>query len=603
MIRLFCVTMVIFIVQKPLFMLYNMSVDESVTVGDYLDVVWHGIPLDMTMTGYTLVMPWLLLTLSYFTGRNFQSWIRKGLAAYYVIISLLLALIFVADTVMYAFWHFKLDDTVFMYLDNPKGAFASVSTVFMLLATLVFCIIVAVYVMSLWSVLPRRALKSPRNRWTSLVMLPLGALLFLIIRGGVGQGTANVTKAYYCDNPYLNHSAVNCGFNLFYALAHRQNFSEEFRYYEDNERQALVNGMYHTESIEPDTLLRVKRPNIILIVWEGCGASITGCLGSSAGATPNLDRMAEEGILFSNCQANSFRTDRGLVSIFAGWLGLPTASLMRMQSKSDKLPGLAKALQREGYSTDFWYGGDISFTSMGAFMLQNGFQKTYDETDFSSNDRLTDWGVPDGILFDKVAADIEQRSGKEPFFISILTLSSHEPWEVPYGRLEDKVANSFAYTDDCIGRFVDRLRNSSLWGNTLVVIVPDHGALTTDALNVSSPEVMHIPLVMCGGAVKESREIKTLMNQSDIAATLLGQLGIDHDAFVFSRDVLGKSYTSPSAFHTSKTEFTYFDETGFTTVDLNSDKEIYGADDSGSRASKGRAVLQTLYEVVDKLNK
>lgn len=600
LLRLFCMTILLFIIQKPVFMLYNNG--AGVSFSDYVDVVWHGIPLDITMAGYTLVLPWLILTASYFieSGNGSRPWTKLLLRPYYIVISIILALIFLSDTVMYDFWHFKLDTTVFLYLDKPKEVMASVSIVFIFMALAILIITSGIYYIAFYSIVPKQVIKKPYHPLYSLLMLPTGALLFLCIRGGVGEGTANVTKAYYSENQYLNHCAVNSAFNMFYSMAHHQNFDEEFQYFDEEECNSLTKGIYHTESVDSDTLLNTQRPNIILIVWEGCGAAVTGCLGAEEGATPNLDKLAAEGVFFSNCQANSFRTDRGLVSIMSGWLGFPTASLMRIPGKSGRLPGIARTLLKEGYTTDFWYGGDISFTSMGAFMLQNGFQKTYSDVDFPSADRLTDWGIPDGTLLDRLASDIEQRNSSTLYFTCALTLSSHEPWEVPFHRLDNKVLNSFAYTDHCIGRFVERIKKTEQWDNTLIIIVPDHGILSPTSNETTCRTMSHIPLLMTGGAVRGPKRIDSMMNQSDLAATLLGQLNIPHNDFIFSRDVMSKTYTHHTAIYASKSEVAYFDDSGNSVYDFIGDKLLNSDGDNDSvssaiRVNKCKAILQNLY--------
>ena len=595
LLKLFLVLMLIFVLQKPVFMLYNSSVCEGLTFYDYLAVMWHGLALDSTMSGYVLVIPWIVLFVSFFVKVN----LRKWLMPYFSVILLLLAIIFVADVVMYGFWQFKLDSTVFIYTDKPADALASVSGLFVFLTIVSIIVLTVAYCALVYYVLPSGVLNESSKPLHSLVMIPVLGLMFIMIRGGVGEGTANVTSAYYSEKQFLNHSAVNSAFNMFYSLSHQQDFASEFQYYDDEkELNSLMQGIYNTESVEPDTLFTTKRPNVILVVWEGCGASLAGCVGADGDITPNLDRLAKEGILFTNCYANSFRTDRGLVSINTGWLGYPTASLMKIPEKCEKLPGIAKKLKEVGYHTEFWYGGDINFTNMGGFMLQNGFEKTYSDKDFSRKERSTDWGVPDGPLFDKVLESI--KGMKSPFFSSIMTLSSHEPWEVPYKRLDNKVENSFAYTDDCIGRFVEGLKACGKWDNTLLIIVSDHGAVGQEGKNFSSIDVMHIPLLMTGGAIRQAREIGTIMNQSDIPATLFGQLGISHDEFVFSRDVMSKSYTYPCAVHCSKIAFSFCDSTGLSTYDLDGNMVVQNVDEIGNnkeeRVRKGKAILQTLYK-------
>lgn len=594
LVSLFAATILLFVCQKPLFMLYNSSAGGNMTVGDWFAVMWHGLPLDMTTCAYTLVVPYLALLATFFL--RFR--LRRVLMPYYCIVMAIISLIFVADTVMYSFWHFKLDTTVFLYTDKPADAMASVSLWFIIGAVAAFAVVYALSLIIIYKVLPKGIMTDCRNRVKALWMLPFAPLLFLMIRGGIGDGTANVSNAYFSDNQFLNHSAVNSSFNMLYSMAHKQNFAKEFHYFDDEAQcDSLLADVFNTESVDTDTLLNNRRPNILLIVWEGCGGTVAGCAGATLDATPNLDRLADEGIFFSNCHANSFRTDRGLVSINSGWLGMPTASLMKIPQKCETLPGIAKTLAQEGYATDFWYGGDITFTNMGGFMLQNGFHKTISDKDFPHADRSSNWGVPDSTVFAKVAADIAGRNSQKPWFTEIMTLSSHEPWDVPYKRLKGEIENSFAYTDHCLGIFINKLKTMPVWNNTLVIIIPDHGVLSNPKYSLSSSQLVHIPLVFTGGAIKEKRTVPTLMNQSDFAATLLGQLGISHSDFIFSRDVMSSTYKQPSAIHTSKVEMTYYDPMGYTTMDLTSEKTVTDSGHGGKeRILKGKATLQKLYE-------
>lgn len=617
LVRIFAVSMLTFIIGKPLFMLYNHASDPTVTLTDYADVVWHGLSLDMTVAGYILVIPWIIVCMPFGmkkpqrtdrkrTKGGKRSWLFYTLGAYLTVAGILTSLIFVADTVMYDFWHFKLDSSVFLYTDKPGDALASVSTLFVLLVSLSWLLLAAATVWAYIKILPRKTLKLAATPFAYAVLLPLGGVIFLMIRGGLGEGTANVSKAYYSDRQFLNHASVNPTFNMLYSLGKSKDFAGEFNTFSEEECDELTDGIYTTESEDTNNLLNTERPNIVMIVWEGCGASLVEILGGECNVTPNLCRIASEGVLFTNCYANSFRTDRGLVSIMSGWLGMPTASLMKIPEKCESLPGLPRALREAGYKTDFWYGGDITFTNMSGYMLQMGFQNTVSDKDFSAEDRsYSKWGVPDHILFEKATASLlsAERLHDAPFFTTILTLSSHEPWEVPYRRLNKKRQNSFAYTDECIGNFIDTLKASQLWQNTLVVILPDHGVMIEDTEKASDITVAHIPIVLTGGAVKKSSRINILMNQSDLAATLLGQLGVEHGQFTFSRDVLSDSYKYHTAVHTFINGVTFVDSTGYTTFDNTADEVIATSGQKESpetelRAKRGRAILQLLYKNV-----
>lgn len=611
LVKLFLASLSIFVLQKPLFMLFNSSAHPEVGVKDYFDVMYHAVPLDLTVSAYLTVIPWLVVLCSCFVGdgnrrasrhggKGTGSMVRRILVPYYAIMSILISLVFVADTVLYGFWNFKIDSTVFIYTDKPGDALASVSTWYVVMCVLAILVFFISYLSSYRICLPKRAWKRLFFKASAIPMLLVGGLLFLAIRGGVGEGTANVSNVYYSENQYLNHSAVNPVFNMIYSLMHQQNFAEEFRFFDKEEAEEIANQIYPKKQANAeeltDTLLSSQDVNVLLIVWEGCGAKMS----DSRIITPYLNEIADEGVLFTRCYSSSFRTDRGLISIMTGWLGMPSASLMKIPNKCNNLPGIAQSLHEQGYYTDFWYGGDISFTNMGGFMLANGFTITHSDTDFSRKERsYSKWGVMDEVLLDKLESDIAKRDASSRWFTSVLTLSSHEPWEVPYSRIGDEKQNSFAYTDECIGRFVNRLKKSDAWKDLLIVIVPDHGVIADDSDTRSSMDVIHIPLVLSGGALRTThKRIDTIMSQSDLAATLLAQLGIDHSQFPFSRNVLSSSYTYPTAFHTSPIDATFIDSTGITTYDLNGKCVTFSTNKEGdnSRTKKSQAILQTLYD-------
>lgn len=594
--------MFFFVLQKPFFMLYN-AVDfppNSNLLVDVLSVMYHGMPLDSTVVAYTLTVPCLILLATWWIeDASVIRSVSMGFQVYYVVLSVLFSIVFILDTVLYSFWKFKLDATIFIYTDKPGDAIASVSVLFLISGLLVAVLLACAYGLSYVKLIRCQHMSDDSHKMVSwLVMIPVIVLLVFMIRGGIGKGTSNVTRAYYSESKFLNHAAVNPIFNLLYSMMHQQDFASECQYFDESTRKDLIHNIYNTNSIDTDTLFSSVRPNIVLVVWEGCGASMVGAVGGNPEVTPCLNRMASEGILFSNCQSNSFRTDRGLVSILSGWLGFPAVSLMKLPEKCESLPGLAKSLRTVGYHTDFWYGGDISFTNMGGYMLQNGFQKTFSERDFSRSEIFSEWGVADGTLFDRVLDDISKRSGTaQPYFTTILTLTSHEPWQTPTKYLDAEIENSFAYTDACLGKFVEGLKHLPQWENTLVVVLPDHGVVSHEGQGHTTPEVVHVPVVMYGGVVKEPCKIVVLMNQSDLPATLLGQLRVPHDDFIFSRDVLSSSYVYPTAIHCSHDEFAFYDSTGVSVYEFATDKIIScsGSEQSVARAKKGKAVLQTLF--------
>ena len=592
----FFTVLLIFILQKPLFMLYNGSIEKGFGFADYMQVMIHGASLDAATAGYLTAFPFLLVLISIWF-RKFP--LKKILYGYYILAAALISIIFVVDMALYTFWGFKLDASVFLYIDSPKEALASVSVGFILLRVLAILLLIALNSWVLLKITPS-VLTATRKRIAGTAgMLLLGGVLFIIIRGGVTESTSNIGQVYFSNEPFLNHSAVNPDFSLLSSMGKSQDFASEFNFFDEEKRAALFDGLYPTT--DGDSIIQVlntKRPNILIILMEGFGGAFVEPLGGLPDVTPHFNRLSKEGIFFINCYANSFRTDRGTVCTFSGYLGLPTASVMKIPAKSRTLPAIAEGLSKAGYKTDFLYGGDINFTNMKSYLLSTGYQRLTANTDFSLAEQTSNaWGVNDDITFEYLYNQLRNRKEEGPWHTAFLTLSSHEPFEVPYHRLEDKIPNAFAYTDECLGKFIDRLKQTPAWKDLLVICLPDHGFYYPREGSNAMPRFYHIPLLWLGGAVKQPMQVDKIMNQTDLAATLLGQLGLEHTAFTFSRNVLGSDYKYPFAFYSFNNGFSFRDSTGVTVFDNNSGSILFDEPEADeSRLDKGKAILQTVYD-------
>ena len=598
-ITLFFTLLLLFVSQKPLFMLYNDAVGKDAVWSDFFQVMLHGASLDATTAGYLTALPLLFIIISIWLKKVS---LRKYLIPYYIIASLLVTITFVVDMGLYPFWGFKLDASVFLYLDSPEEAMASVSAGFVAIRVLAMVLLAALYAWILTKITPQKLEVVKKKVSGTGVMLLLTGILFIIIRGGVTESTSNVGQAYFSNNQFLNHSAVNPCFSLLSSMGKSKDFASEFDFFAEEERASLFDGLYPvTDGDSIVEVLNTKKPNVLLIMMEGFGGVFIEPLGGLSDVAPNLNRLSEEGVFFTNCYANSFRTDRGTVCTLSGYLGLPTASVMKIPAKSRTLPAISEELVKAGYQTDFLYGGDINFTNMKSYLLSKGYQKLTADTDFSLAEQASNvWGVNDDITADWLLSQLKERK-EGPWFTTYLTLSSHEPFDVPYNRLEEKIPNAFAYTDECLGKLIDGLKQSEVWEDLLIVCIPDHGFCYPQGSVDRGGEYSKIPMLWLGGAVKQPMKVDKIMNQADMAATLLAQLGLDHSMFTFSRNVLGSDYTYPFAFHTSGSTFTFRDSTGVSAYDTKANTISYEEPSpSEDRLKRGKAILQSVYDDLGK---
>lgn len=597
LLRLSGLFILFFLAAKVAFVLYNANETDGCSVVLQLPaILWNGLSMDVSTTCYLLTVPYLIVLVSLFVPRLP---LRAILLPYTGVVAFLISAIAVIDTSLYPFWQFKIDATIFAYIDSPAEALASVSTGFVVLRTLITLLLTGVltYTVSLFTPTQGFAPLSSVHTKTygTLTTLFAGGLIFLGIRGGINESTMNVGRAYFSPTPFLNHAAVNPAFSLLSSSLKSEDFGAKYNYFNETQRATLYNRLYPADTSDlTDSLLVSQRPNVLLIVLEGYGSAILEALGSEA----LMPQIADEGIYFSNLYANSFRTDRGLVSILSGHVSYPVNTLMKLPSKQQNLPSIARELNAAGYRSDFIYGGDADFTNMRGYLISMGYESVSGMEDFPLAQRKSSaWGVADEYTFDRVLQHIKAQPTDRPWHTCLLTLSSHEPYDVPYHKLGDEVLNAFAYTDECLYNFLTAFKATPQWKNTLVVVLPDHGFKYAN-LQISDPDFFHIPMVWTGGAIRSPRTIERLMSQSDVAATLLAQLGLSAKSFAYSRNIFSRQYTYPFVYATYSDAFLFADSTGITVYDNAARQSIVSRPKTGNseREQNGKALLQTSYD-------
>ena len=178
--------------------------------------------------------------------------------------------------------------------------------------------------------------------------------------------------------------------------------------------------------------------------------------------------MKGEGVYFDNLFANSFRTDRGTVAVLSGFPAQTKMSVMKLPVKSQRLPSIARSLRREGYATSFYYGGDLNFTNTASYLYGTGFDRLTWQKDLHFDAPTSKWGYADDVVIDAFTDHVlAEAASQRPFFAAMLTLSSHEPFDVPFAKFDDPMLNAMAFTDACLGRFVERVRQTPVWKDLL----------------------------------------------------------------------------------------------------------------------------------------
>lgn len=623
-VKTYATFVVLFVLQKPLFLFLEKGsatqpVDNIFT--ELPAVVWHGLPLDLSMAGYLSVIPGFLSIAVVWLKRDL---VKPIMNIYFIIASLFITCSFLLNASLYPYWKYPLDSTpLFYFFTSPADAIASVS-IWQVILSIVILIVLTIGV---WFTLRMRGEKrqqysrysygyggfgsGKRNRFddfdrhrgrTSIILLLLTGLLFLPIRGGITVSTMNTGQAYYSQNAYLNHSAVNPLFSLLESITHQEDFASQYRFMKDKEADKIFATMTSTSDENTYPLLneatfKKGTPDILIVIMESFASDIMPSMGSYKDVAVCLDSIAQQSILFTRFYANSFRTDRGMVSILSGYPAQPTTSIMRYPRKTSQLPSIARNLAKyKNYKTTYYYGGDADFCNMRSYLVSQGYQHIISDANFPIEDKLSKWGVPDHIVAAKMMEDIKaQQNEKRPMLRILQTSSSHEPFEVPYHRLKDKRLNAFAYTDSVMGAIVREYRKLPRWKNTLIVFVPDHVGGYKENLNDHDRSRYQIPLILAGGAISRPMKVGIIGSQHDIAATLLGQLGVEHREFTFSKNMMSDA-TPKFAFFAVNDAFGIVSEENSLIYDNRAKRIVYDKGEKGFNLKRGQAYLQKLYD-------
>ena len=623
-VKTYATFVVLFVLQKPLFLFLEKGsatqpVDNIFT--ELPAVIWHGLPLDLSMAGYLSVIPGFLSIAVVWLKRDL---VKPIMNIYFIIASLFITCSFLLNASLYPYWKYPLDSTpLFYFFTSPADAIASVS-IWQVILSIVILIVLTIGV---WFTLRMRGEKrqqysrysygyggfgsGKRNRFddfdrhrgrTSIILLLLTGLLFLPIRGGITVSTMNTGQAYYSQNAYLNHSAVNPLFSLLESITHQEDFASQYRFMKDKEADKIFATMTSTSDENTYPLLneatfKKGTPDILIVIMESFASDIMPSMGLYKDVAVCLDSIAQQSILFTRFYANSFRTDRGMVSILSGYPAQPTTSIMRYPRKTSQLPSIARNLAKyKNYKTTYYYGGDADFCNMRSYLVSQGYQHIISDANFPIEDKLSKWGVPDHIVAARMMEDIKaQQNEKRPMLRILQTSSSHEPFEVPYHRLKDKRLNAFAYTDSVMGAIVREYRKLPRWKNTLIVFVPDHVGGYKENLNDHDRSRYQIPLILAGGAISRPMKVGIIGSQHDIAATLLGQLGVEHREFTFSKNMMSDA-TPKFAFFAVNDAFGVVSEENSLIYDNRAKRIVYDKGEKGFNLKRGQAYLQKLYD-------
>ncbi len=562
---------IVFFIQRNLFLFYFSSA-KNLSFQEWFLVQKYSFFIDLSTLCYFFIPILIILIIETFYK---SAAIYKTIKYFTITVLIISNLILISDIGLFREWGVKINNKAISYLVYPDEVVSSIKV------SPIYSLILIFIILNIATILLFNKLKinfENLNLKKSTKISVLGSFLllsFVGLRGGLQTFPIDRSWSYFSEKTLLNQAAVNSAWNFFASLTEPQEFEKNpYNYYSKEEVEKVFTSLTNHYPEKTIPILKTQRPNIILVLLEGWSAEAVGALSHEIDATPRFSELSKKGLLFTKFISTGFRTEQALAAITAGFPSQPKTTIIRKFGKFDNLPSFVKDLYNNGYHTSYYYGGDLYFANTEAYLKSAGYKKIIGQ-DFFKGKPFTEWGVFDHELFNFTINDLKNNT--QPFFAMIMTSTTHEPFtkKVPKifkgGTIIDDYYNVLHYCDESLYNFIENSKKESWYPNTLFIIVTDHtNRLPKDRKNYEIKRHW-IPCLLYGPALKEEYVGKTIdfpASHIDFAATILAQLGLKHDKYVWSKNIFNSNYNNKWAFYT-------FDE-GFGFLQ-NNDKIVFDA--------------------------
>lgn len=375
------------------------------------------------------------------------------------------------------------------------------------------------------------------------------------IRGRVGYNPIKISQAYYCGDPFLNQLGIAPAFNLLTSSL------DDMR--KENAELLLMPAAeavgYARRSLgivgEADSahVLRrhieaaadvPQRRNVVIVLMESMSAALMQSYGQSRCLTPVLDSLSATSLAFSHCYSAGIHTNHGIMASLYSFPALMKRNLMK-GTVTPRRSGIPTVLKQYGYRNMFFMTHEAQYDNMNAFLRTNGYDEVYSQENYPTEEVVNSFGVSDHYLFRYAIGAIDRAAaGGEPFMATLLTISNHPPYVIPdYFRprhtasTDDDEMRVVEYADWAIGQFLADAKRKPWYGNTIFVLMADHGKIVGQPDAELPQSYNHIPMLIFGPGIDAARHDTPAM-QVDLMPTLLALLGMSYDYDGFGVDLL-----------------------------------------------------------------
>ncbi len=477
---------IFYMLSRWLFVFFNNDIFNLGSFSELLRLSFYGIKFDLAAIIYMLS---IFIILSFLPGNNFFNYRYKKLTRFFYFFGSLIGLgLNFIDFAYYRFNLMRINATVLEVIQNEQNKVKLTYHFFIEYFHLVFLFFlfsfVWIYLYNLFDI-KKQEIKPSFSYWIKSIILFFVVLVLCIagVRGDLKKSTRPITLIHAMENlnnPKKADIILNSTFTVIRTIG-KNSFKKTNIYSEDEIKKVIKPIKFYHKN---DTI----KPNIILFILESMGREYWGSLNQKNNIdnfisyTPFLDSLSRESLIFPNFYANSRKSIHGMPAILAGIPSFETAYTSSAYS-NQPVESVVSIANKMGYNTSFFHGAPNGSMGFLGFSKILGFNNYYGKDEYN-NDSDYDgyWGIWDLPFLKFTKEVIDQKN--EPFFSTIFTVTSHEPYVIPdefeeyFDEGNIPMHKAVRYTDYSLSQFFEIAKNENWFNNTIFIFTADHGNQT-----------------------------------------------------------------------------------------------------------------------------
>ena len=543
-----------YFIARLLFYFYNAKLLHVDSISEFFKIAYYGLMFDTTAILYVNALFVLLSILPFFVNTNKAY--QKLLFYVYFIFNFIA---YATNFVDFIYYKYNFGRTTLAVVDVLKDESNKANMFFRFLLSYWHVYLLFFVTAFLWVVLYKRVkiskLSYPKSKLSYIVssviaLLVIALLMITGIRGGDLKKSTRPINLVDANRHVSKVEHADLVLNTPFALIRTARVTS-FKKRDFNISAEKIDTYF--SPIKQYSNHAKSRPNIVLIITESFGREYLGAFNKEmhienyVSYTPFLDSLAQHSLIFTNAYANGSKSIHGMSSILAGIPSFTDAFTSSAYAKQ-KVQSLVSCLEEVGYDTSFFHGapnGSMGFLGFGNIL---GIDHYYGKTEYNKDEDFDGfWGIWDDPFLQFMKQTLDHK--KTPFFSTVFTVSSHEPYIIPekykgkFPKGNLPMHQCVGYTDFAFKNFFKAARKEAWFKNTIFIITADHGNQIHHEEYRKVINRNAVPILFYTADERLKGVSKALAQQIDIYPTVLDLIGYDKPFRSWGRSLVSDALT------------------------------------------------------------